>query len=100
MIQQPPLGFLRYCPYRLTQLPFTRNHTLLLVSDGILERFNPDRVEYGQDRLIALLNSSLSGTEPLVRVIDVIFQDTDRFALSIPNHDDMTLLGARLRNAG
>ncbi len=100
VIQQPPLGFLRHFPYRLTQLPFTGNHTLLLVSDGILERFNPAREEYGQDRLITLLNSSLSGTEPLVRVIDVIFQDTDRFALSIPNHDDMTLLGARLRNAG
>lgn len=97
VIQQPPLGFLRNFRYKLTQIPFTSRHILLLVSDGILERFNPAREEYGQDRLIQAINTTLSGSESLTRLIEVILQDTDRFATSLPNHDDMTLLGARLK---
>lgn len=97
VIQQPPLGFLRNFRYKPTQLPFSERHILLLVSDGILERFNPAREEYGQDRLIRVINTTLSGSESLTPLIEVIFEDADRFAKSVPNHDDMTLLGARLR---
>lgn len=96
VIQQPPLGFLRSVRYKLTELPFTDNHTLLLASDGILERFNGVKEEYGQERLVSLVTNRLSGYSSFTHLLDAIFQDTDAFADSIPNHDDMTALCARM----
>lgn len=81
----------------LTQLPFAAGNLLVLASDGILERFNKAKEEYGADRLLGLLKSTVSSHANLQHLLDAIFQDTETYAESIPHHDDMTALCARMK---
>ncbi len=97
VIRQPPLGFMRGTKMELTQLPFAAGQLLVLASDGILERFNKAKEEYGQDRLTGLLKSSVPAQANLQNLLDAIFQDTETYAESIPHHDDMTALCARMK---
>ncbi len=97
VIHQPPLGFMRGTKMELTQLPFTASNLLVLASDGILERFNKAREEYGADRLLGLLKATVSSHVNLQHLLDAIFQDTETYAESIPHHDDMTALCARMK---
>lgn len=94
-IRQPPLGFMRVTKMELTQVEFNTQHLLLLTSDGILERFNPAREEYGLDRLQSLIRRKPPLAQQAQALLDDIFFDTDHFAEGTPNHDDMTALCAR-----
>ncbi|MBL7849399.1 MAG: SpoIIE family protein phosphatase, partial [Cyclobacteriaceae bacterium] len=96
IIRQPPLGFLRSVRMELRQLHFKKGDLLVLTSDGILERFNRTREEYGIERLTGLLQRAEPHDE-LQQVLDSIFTDTDAFASGVAHHDDMTALCARLR---
>jgi len=97
VIRQPPLGFMRGTKMELTQIPFSAANLLVLASDGILERFNKAKEEYGQDRLNGLLKSRVPAHTNLLSLLDIIFQDAEIHAESIPHHDDMTALCARMK---
>jgi len=96
IIRQPPLGFMKSIRMELRQLAFSKGDLLILTSDGILERFNRAREEYGLDRLTVLLKRAAS-TADLQEVLDSIFTDAENFAGGVAHHDDMTALCARLR---
>lgn len=80
----------------LRELLFGKGDLLVLASDGILERFNRTREEYGLERLTQLLKHT-SRLDELQPVIDSIFSDAEDFASGVAHHDDMTVLCARLR---
>lgn len=96
IIRQPPLGFLKAIKMELRQLAFSKGDLLILTSDGILERFNRAREEYGLDRLTVLLKQAKTPRD-LQEVLDLIFSDAETFASGVAHHDDMTALCARLR---
>lgn len=96
IIRQPPLGFMRSIRMELRQLSFSKGDMLILTSDGILERFNQAREEYGLDRLTGLLKNATRPRD-LQEVLDLIFSDAELFAAGVAHHDDMTALCARLR---
>lgn len=95
-MRQPPLGFFKSIKADQKTIPWTHDQLLLLSSDGILERFNPQREEYGYDRLGAMLVRQLDHTLSLEVLLEEMFRSTDEFANGIHHHDDMTALGARL----
>lgn len=97
IIQQPPLGFLKSLPLALKERSFTKGDMLVLTSDGILERFNRAKEEYGLARLTHLLKESASKSASLQDLLDRIFSDADAFSQGVSHHDDMTALCARLR---
>jgi len=96
IIRQPPLGFMKSIRMELRQLSFSKGDMLILTSDGILERFNQAREEYGLDRLTSLLKNATRPRD-LQEVLDLIFSDAEIFAAGVAHHDDMTALCARLR---
>lgn len=96
VIRQPPLGFMRNTRMELRELPFGKEDMLVLTSDGILERFNRTKEEYGLDRLTLLLKRATKQAD-LQTVLDSIFSDAEVFASGVAHHDDMTALCARLR---
>lgn len=95
-IKQPPLGFFKSTKIELTEMEFNPSMQLILVSDGILERFNPGKEEYGLDRLSEVLRPESSKLNP-VKIIEAIFSDTNSFAEGVVNGDDMTVLVAEVK---
>ena len=63
---------------------------MLLYTDGIVERFNPDHQEYGIERLRRQLGRCCVGSPS--QTVDAIMADVDRFAGSHPPDDDQTVL--------
>lgn len=97
VIRQPPLGFMRGLKMELKEQDFTTGDLLVLASDGILERFNRSKDEYGTDRLTGLLKRTPSPVQNLQELLDNLFSDAEAFAGGVAHHDDMTALCARLR---
>ena len=96
VMHQPPLGFMRGTRMELREIAFGKGDMLILTSDGILERFNRTKEEYGLERLTQLLKVPAK-QDQLQYVLDSIFSDADAFASGVAHHDDMTVLCARVR---
>lgn len=62
---------------------------LMLVSDGIIEACNTDGVAFGEEQLIATLESS----QPGAAMVDVLGQAMQRYLQGTVAHDDMSMLG-------
>lgn len=95
-IKQPPLGFFKSTKIDLTEIDFGKEMKLILVSDGILERFNPSRNEYGINRLSNVLRQSCRSNANSTFLVESIFSDTETFAEGIAHEDDMTVLVAEV----
>ncbi len=67
---------------------------LVIFSDGISEAMNINEEEFGEARLAALIarNKSLS----VNRLCDLILKEIGRFAGEAPQHDDLTLVVAKV----
>lgn len=95
-MRQPPLGFFRQMKIEQKEVSFEKNHLLLLSSDGIFERFNLKKEEYGFERFGRIVENHLQASTDLQQLLESIFTDTEHFSDATPNHDDMTALCARL----
>lgn len=62
---------------------------LMLVSDGIIEACNTDGVAFGEEQLIATLESC----QPGAAMVDVLGQAMQRYLQGTVAHDDMSMLG-------
>ena len=63
--------------------------TLLIFSDGIPEQDNLAGEEFGEDRLINLLQEAVKQNKPLNKILPKALED---FRQNTPQHDDMTFL--------
>ena len=70
---------------------------LVLYSDGISEAMNPEREEYGQDRLARVVAEH--GREPLDDLDAAIERDLGAFVEGVPFTDDRTLVMIRRTGA-
>ena len=93
-IRQPPLGFLKNPKIELYTFQFQPHQILFLISDGILERFNRAKDEYGSRRTSNVIQTSCSAS--LNALLENIFADNETYSEGLPNHDDMTGLAARI----
>jgi serine phosphatase RsbU (regulator of sigma subunit) len=85
------LGFLKKMHANVQVIPFTTDTMAILVSDGILERFNREKEEYGLTRLLAHLQTDLQSVDvTMASLLESIFIKNDQFAEGLANHDDMT----------
>lgn len=84
----------------LPEIPLERNFVrmdrgdvLILLTDGLIERFSPDDDMYGFERLeqVALAHRALSASE----LLDVIFDEVRAFGGAAPLADDSTLVIVR-----
>ena len=79
------------------EVPFIIGQMLIVSSDGIFERFNLKKEEYGFERFSNATETQLKASMDFDLFLNRIFQDADDFSEDTPNHDDMTALCARLK---
>ncbi len=85
-----PLGLFPYDGVPTTEHTLHPGDRLLLYTDGIVERFNPDHQDYGIERLRRQLGRCCVGSPS--QTVDAIMADVDRFAGTHPPDDDQTVL--------
>jgi sigma-B regulation protein RsbU (phosphoserine phosphatase) len=93
----PPVGLFRFSQYSQEEIELQPGDTLVLFTDGISEAENHAEEEWGEDALIEAVRGS-GGLAP-DRTITRIMEAADAFAAGAPQHDDMTLVVARVLGA-
>jgi phosphoserine phosphatase RsbU/P len=85
-----PLGILAGANYESGSLVLQAGDWLAIYTDGVVEAMNQRDEEYGEQRLVQVLNVGAATTpaEMLRRVIS----DVDAFVGATPQHDDITCL--------
>ncbi|MEO1237611.1 MAG: PP2C family protein-serine/threonine phosphatase, partial [Planctomycetota bacterium] len=92
-----PLGITPHPRYDTARFQLQPGDEAVLFTDGIAEAFNPERKQYGEPRLDALLTGQCSLDRSPKATIQAILDDVADFADGTPNDDDQTLLAFRVR---
>ncbi|ABF39962.1 serine phosphatase [Candidatus Koribacter versatilis Ellin345] len=85
-----PLGMMEDVTYPSATLTLNPGDWLVIFTDGVVEAENDHAQEYGEDRLIAVVNANLQ-LGP-AQMLYQIMTDVDRFVAMTPQHDDITCL--------
>ena len=90
----PPVGLFGSSKYTQDELALQPGDLLVLFTDGVSEAENPAQEEWGEEALIAAAQAvrDLPPVEAIARVL----AKADEFAAGAPQHDDMTLVVARV----
>ena len=90
----PPVGLFRPARYEQAEIDLQPGDLLILYTDGVSEAENHAQEEWGEDALVAATRSC--GALPPSEMIARIMQAADTFSNGAPQHDDMTLVIARV----
>ncbi len=90
----PPIGLFRFSRYEQDEIDLLPGDLLVLFTDGISEAENSSEEEWGEAALIetARACSRFAPAETISRIM----RAADAFASGAPQHDDMTLVVARV----
>ncbi|MDP1570281.1 MAG: SpoIIE family protein phosphatase [Vicinamibacterales bacterium] len=85
-----PVGFFKDAPYTDARVQLSPGDVVVIYSDGVTEALNTEEEEFGEERLVALLEAhpDASAADILARLIDAV----QAFAAGAPQHDDVTAL--------
>lgn len=93
----PVIGLMRDATFDHHVVRLAPGSALVAVSDGVLEAFDPAEGEFGEDRLLAVLEATARDTAAATR--DRIFEAVRRHRSTAAVHDDATVLVIK-RTAG
>jgi len=85
-----PLGIMEDAPYESATVTLQAGDWLVIFTDGVVEAENNAQQEYGEERLITMLNGGVALTP--AALLNSILTDLDRFAGNAPQHDDVTCM--------
>ena len=85
-----PLGIQENIAYKSGTVALQSGDWLVIFTDGVIEAENDRTEEYGEVRLLTVLNANLALTPTML--LNTIMLDLDRFVGSAPQHDDVTLM--------
>lgn len=88
------VGLLGDAPCEQGELQLQSGDTLIAFTDGISEAMNSDSEEWGENRLIEAAQQCQAKSS--VEIIQNLMRAADEFAAGAPQHDDMTLVIARV----
>ena len=71
--------------------------TLFVYTDGVPEATNAEDVQYGTDRMLALLNKYKN--VPINDLLIKLRNDIDKFAGDTPQFDDITMLSIKYKGS-
>ncbi|NOT60008.1 MAG: serine/threonine-protein phosphatase, partial [Acidobacteria bacterium] len=91
-----PLGSIKQYPYTEFTLEFHSGDLLLLMSDGLPERFNADKEMLGDDTIKRMLADHGHTISPQALIEKLLALGED-WAAGIPQDDDITLLVLKAR---
>jgi len=85
-----PIGIMEDVEYKQARVKINPGDMVILYTDGITEMRNPEREEYGINRVQKLmLEHNRLNAEDFARLL---VEDVEKFQKDAPPHDDMTLL--------
>jgi sigma-B regulation protein RsbU (phosphoserine phosphatase) len=90
----PVVGLFRPASYEQEEIQLQPGDLLVLYTDGISEAENPQEEEWGETALIE--TASICRDLPPGEIIARIMQAADTFAAGAPQHDDMTVVVAKV----
>jgi phosphoserine phosphatase RsbU/P len=90
----PPVGLFPFSRFQQDKVQLEAGDVLIFFTDGISEAENPAQDEWGEEPLIAATRACDS--EAPARIIESLMEEADRFANGAPQHDDMTLVIAKV----
>lgn len=85
-----PLGIMPELTYESTVVPIDPGDTIIAYTDGVSEAMNSERVIYGADRLISLLEQSQGS---ISETVESIVEDVEEFMGSMASRDDTCIIG-------
>ncbi len=85
-----PLGIMENVPYQSGTTTLQSGDWLVIFTDGVVEAENNAQQEYGEERLMTMLNWGVTLTP--AALLNSIMVDLDRFVGTAPQHDDVTCL--------
>ncbi|MBZ5499175.1 MAG: SpoIIE family protein phosphatase [Acidobacteriia bacterium] len=90
----PPVGLFAASRYEQGEIELMTGDLLVLYTDGVSEAENPQEAEWGEEALLATVRSC--SRLPPSEIIGHVLDTADKFAAGAPQHDDMTLVVARV----
>ncbi len=85
-----PLGIQADATYQIGTATLASGDWLVIFTDGLVEAVNNRDEEYGEERLIWVLNAGANISAP--KLLSRIMVDLDTFVGSTPQHDDVTCM--------
>jgi sigma-B regulation protein RsbU (phosphoserine phosphatase) len=85
-----PLGIQAEAPYGSARVVLETGDWLLVFTDGLVEAVNARDEEYGEPRMLNILDASAAVTPD--KVLSRMMVDVDAFVGTTPQHDDITCL--------
>jgi len=89
-----PLGIVADCDYQEAKLSLSRGSVVVFYTDGAVEAKNADEELYGFDRFLASVHEG-HDLDPAV-LLDKLFDGIARFVGDTEQHDDITIIVARV----
>jgi len=90
----PVMGILPEAQYESDHVQLQSGDLLVIYSDGVSEATNPQEEEFGEDRLTELISTCKERTPE--EITKIVLDALERFVSVAPQHDDITLVVARL----
>ncbi len=84
------IGFMPNIEYKQKELEFMPGDIILMYTDGITEAMNDRQEEFGEERLIALVNKHKN--RPVYELRQLIIESVQKFSGKEALEDDMTLV--------
>jgi sigma-B regulation protein RsbU (phosphoserine phosphatase) len=85
-----PLGITEGVPYEVGKARLDAGDYLVIFTDGVAEAFNKNDEEYGEQKLLGVVNRAADGAP--AQLLQTLLADLDVFVGNTPQHDDMTCL--------
>lgn len=92
-----PLGILALAQYESASLVLQPGDWLVIFTDGVVEAMNQRDEEYGERRLLSVLDAGAAITPG--EMLRRIMSDVDAFVGPTPQHDDITCLLVKMSEA-
>jgi sigma-B regulation protein RsbU (phosphoserine phosphatase) len=90
----PPIGLLPHSRYESAHIDLQAGDLLVFFTDGISEAMNSADEEWGECRLIEAATKSMGRCA--ADAMQELFRAADAFTAGAPQHDDMTMVVARI----
>jgi sigma-B regulation protein RsbU (phosphoserine phosphatase) len=89
------IGLLPDLDYAEGRLELAPGDVIVAFTDGVSEAMNRAEEEFGEKRLLAVIRTCASRSA--ADILNCILEEVDRFAAGAPQHDDVTLVVARVQ---
>lgn len=97
VMKGPPLGYFERIFVQTHQIQLAPEDYLVFLSDGFLERFNPQNQLWGTQRLEQCLAGICGKGASAATVTETVFNACDAFADGRHHDDDMTMVVLRMK---